>query len=549
MGRLAAPALLLPLLLLASSCEPDEPPLGSSGCLLDADCVAGELCINSLCTATPDAGPIDAGPRFQACTPDTEAADCGPGSFCNGDGACAALPACVDGDCPDGLQCNDNSGFCVRPPECEDCCTPGSCDDGRWCNGVEVCDTASGRCIGALPPCGDLVCDEATHTCACTDNDECDAPEVCIDGACGCEPDCTGKQCGDDGCGGSCGSCPDSDVCSDGTCECIPDCEGKACGSDGCDGTCGECTAPDACTDGACVCQPDCDGKQCGDDGCGGTCGDCTGADICSPNGQCGCVPQCTGKECGDDGCGGSCGDCGSGVCDADGQCGCVPDCAGNECGADGCGGSCGECGPHQACFSGTCANDGVVCDVLTDTIVQDAYQDRTGFLTVNFDAQYEWDSRPYRWLDNYPLDAPTGAVVTVDLASDEFDPVLYIYETSGACIRVGKDDDSGPGLASQLTLTVGGGDYHIVTTSFGELDDGRYTLSTRAELCGLSMTPAVYDACAPRVASGGCDWNPCADYGNAPEFCCITANCRSGYGVSGSTMTLQSSSAICGPF
>jgi MYXO-CTERM domain-containing protein len=63
---------------------------------------------------------------------------------------------------------------------------------------------------------------------------------------------CLGRTCGDDGCGGSCGSCTGGKTCSaDGACvsACVPSCAGKTCGdSDGCGGTCGSCdggsTAP-----------------------------------------------------------------------------------------------------------------------------------------------------------------------------------------------------------------------------------------------------------------------------------------------------------------
>ena len=41
--------------------------------------------------------------------------------------------------------------------------------------------------------------------------DAMDAPDVCT-------PACQGKECGDDGCGGSCGSCKDTDVCQLGAC-------------------------------------------------------------------------------------------------------------------------------------------------------------------------------------------------------------------------------------------------------------------------------------------------------------------------------------------
>ena len=38
-----------------------------------------------------------------------------------------------------------------------------------------------------------------------------------------CIPSCAGLECGDDGCGGSCGTCSDSEFCFDGLCD-LPDC-------------------------------------------------------------------------------------------------------------------------------------------------------------------------------------------------------------------------------------------------------------------------------------------------------------------------------------
>ena len=148
-----------------------------------------------------------------------------------------------------------------------------------------------------------------------------------------CTPVCDGRECGDDGCGDSCGTCPGAaPICTDeGMCvqDCTPSCTGKVCGGDGCGGSCGTC--PDGtpiCNDfGQCVaeCVPDCTGRECGSDGCGGGCGSCPeAAPICSDAGQCTaeCAPACAGKECGGDGCGGSCGTCTSGTC-LEGLCGC----------------------------------------------------------------------------------------------------------------------------------------------------------------------------------------------------------------------------------
>lgn len=64
-------------------------------------------------------------------------------------------------------------------------------------------------------------------------------PDICV-------PSCSGKECGPDGCGGVCGSCPKGYECLDYKCKCIPSCAGKECGDNGCGGSCGTC--PDGCT-------------------------------------------------------------------------------------------------------------------------------------------------------------------------------------------------------------------------------------------------------------------------------------------------------------
>ena len=68
-----------------------------------------------------------------------------------------------------------------------------------------------------------------------------------------CEPDCTGKNCGDNGCGGLCGTCFGNYSCEEGTCTpCQPQCEGKTCGDDGCGASCGECAEGEVCTASQC---------------------------------------------------------------------------------------------------------------------------------------------------------------------------------------------------------------------------------------------------------------------------------------------------------
>ena len=62
---------------------------------------------------------------------------------------------------------------------------------------------------------------------------------------------------------------------------CEPACDGQTCGDDGCGGSCGTCTAPDTCVGSNC-CTPECTDLVRGDDGCGRSCGDCAAGEQCS---------------------------------------------------------------------------------------------------------------------------------------------------------------------------------------------------------------------------------------------------------------------------
>jgi hypothetical protein len=81
----------------------------------------------------------------------------------------------------------------------------------------------------------------------------------------GCLKECSGKQCGDDGCGGSCGACAAGETCKSGKCACEPDCDGKECGDDGCGGSCGACDPDELCDDGECKSKcGECMDSKCG---------------------------------------------------------------------------------------------------------------------------------------------------------------------------------------------------------------------------------------------------------------------------------------------
>ena len=231
----------------------------------------------------------------------------------------------------------------------ESTCVASLCGDDDGCGG---------KCTGCPE---NSTCDTTTWICDCPgswcDSTCCNHGQACFpDDKC-CTPGCTGKECGDDGCGGNCGDCKtyaNSFCNTSNLCDCVPDCIGKDCGDDGCGGNCGECLCGYSCTQGTCLEEDPCAGKECGSDGCGGSCGTCNCGETCQ-SGSC-IFTNCAGKECGSDGCGGSCGTCNCGSSCNQGTCLEEDPCVGKECGDDGCGGSCGVCS-CGACQSGVCVS------------------------------------------------------------------------------------------------------------------------------------------------------------------------------------------------
>jgi IPT/TIG domain len=210
--------------------------------------------------------------------------ECDPGE---GPGAC---PGDCCGTCGDGVcraVCGETQDGC--PADCAGACGDGVCDQGENPIDCEL-DCPRGSC-------GNRVCEPGEDSSTCGD----DCSNTC--GDCVCQPEETYWTCPED-----CGFCGDG-YCFD-TCPfmypaedlascfddcCVPDCQGRDCGTNGCGGFCGDCPVNHVCQEGGlCLCVPACEDNECGDDGCGGSCGVCGLGTICMFGD---CLAGCTGPE------------------------------------------------------------------------------------------------------------------------------------------------------------------------------------------------------------------------------------------------------------
>jgi hypothetical protein len=302
-----------------------------------------------------------------------------------------------EGLCDDGNPCTDDAcvpgGGCVAPPNLA------ACDDGSACTRLDQCQ--GGECLGSDPvecPAGDDchavgACEAASGLCpvtvrtgqACDDADPATSNTTCDpDGACTCKPDCTGRVCGDDGCGGACGSCAPTTcedlfhhtgrTCQQGLCvyAAAEDCDdGNPCTDDACDAAQGCSNADDdsnPCADALACSLTACRAGACVVTGASAGClidGECVSeGGLLAPTGDGSCraclhasawdawTVRVAGGAC-DDGDPASVDD----ACTAGGACvGCVPQCAGRDCGPDGCGRTCGDCEDHDPCSQESCS-------------------------------------------------------------------------------------------------------------------------------------------------------------------------------------------------
>lgn len=155
----------------------------------------------------------------QKCVPECEWKACGPDG-CGGE--------C--GTCGEGWSCQQSAHF----------------DERTYC--TTTCELACEK----LAECGTVVF-EMHDECFCG---EClGSQDACEDGVCVCVSDCDYADCGDDGCGGTCGECEEGMWCTPGRdcIDCYPSCSSMECGLDGCGNECGDCEQGFQCVDGACV--------------------------------------------------------------------------------------------------------------------------------------------------------------------------------------------------------------------------------------------------------------------------------------------------------
>lgn len=272
-------------------CEDGQ--LGSQDCGQESSCGWNGANGYYDCGTTGLSDPSGEFPREceAACVPTCEGRECGPdgcggicgvcdeGSTCQMDGQCECTPVCADPQSGNLYQCGDDGcgGSCGDCAELNAVCTDHICECVSSCEGLTCGDDGCGGSCGA-----------------------CDAGTVCQNGSCWAESPCEGIPeiglCEDDvlyrcvdeaivqtDCRASSQVCEFVAAAGNNACVtvCVPTCGDRVCGDDGCGGSCGTCDKGTACDgDGQCVedseiCIPDCAGIQCGDDGCGGSCGSC----------------------------------------------------------------------------------------------------------------------------------------------------------------------------------------------------------------------------------------------------------------------------------
>lgn len=109
-------------------------------------------------------------------------------------------PAILFGGASDPCWCKNRIALALLGPDIPGCV---GCLAGQ-----PSCQAACGGQNKTVGVCGAPASTDPSACCICCDSLSCES----------CQPQCSGKQCGDDGCGGSCGTCASGTVCQDGAC-------------------------------------------------------------------------------------------------------------------------------------------------------------------------------------------------------------------------------------------------------------------------------------------------------------------------------------------
>ncbi|MBM4356238.1 MAG: formylglycine-generating enzyme family protein, partial [Deltaproteobacteria bacterium] len=215
-----------------SHCSDGECILGTEAldCDDDNSCTDDSCDPAKGCQSVPNSSPCEHGTCVDGecqCTPDCDGKECGPdgcGSDC--------------GTCDEGCECNE--GFCATSCPTSACEPPSDDTPAETvCNGnkVMVCEQVP-NCAPGVGLFGEP--------------QDCPTGMACLGFDCACEF----KSCGDEEVFECCPS--NQHTCVGSQC-CLPVCEGKECGPDGCGGTCGSCGADSTCDEnsGKCFSVPD----------------------------------------------------------------------------------------------------------------------------------------------------------------------------------------------------------------------------------------------------------------------------------------------------
>jgi hypothetical protein len=221
--------------------------LGAQDLCVEGQCICQPACAGKQCGTNGCGG--NCGPMAGACPGLQDACVAG---ICVCQPACDGKPCGDDGcggtcgPCDDAVACTLD--VCSEAGQCTHNAVDAECDDSDACTG-DTCDAVLG-CQHAQVECDDenlCTTDDCLAATGCTHVVvDCDDDESCTKDTCAAATGCGHAKLAD---GTSCDVWP-LDGCKNGKCECLPDCTGKQCGPDGCGGICGECSQGYACVDG-----------------------------------------------------------------------------------------------------------------------------------------------------------------------------------------------------------------------------------------------------------------------------------------------------------